>query len=206
MRRFQAAAAAVLTLAVHPTMFAAVTVPELEVVVRVYDVAGLTEADRTATLAVAAASLQSAAIAPRWMICAPGVSACALKPGPGELVLRLVRAKLGAPASTALGDAHLSSQDGGVLATVYVDRVRRVAAHARMEIPTLAGYAIAHELGHLLLSSASHSPHGLMRAHWLQRELQRPDTSHWRFTTEDARRIGARQWAKRAETVVRGTE
>jgi hypothetical protein len=206
MRRFRVAAAAVLVLVVQPATFAAVTVPDLEVGVRVYDVVGLTDADRTAALAAATASLQSAAIAPTWTICSPAVSACALKPGRGELVLRLVRTNLAAPTSAALGDAHVSSHDGGVLATIYFDRVRRISAQARMQTATLAGYAIAHELGHLLLSSPAHSARGLMRAVWKLGELQRGDASDWRFTREDARRIGAYQLALRAESIVRGTE
>ena len=206
MRRPQVVVAAVLVLVHNPATLAAVTVPDLEVVVRVYDVVGLTGDQRAAALAVATASLQSAAIAPTWKICSPGVSACALKPASGELVLRLVSANLAKPGSPALGDAHLSSLAGGVLATIYFDRVRGVASEARMEMTTLAGYAIAHELGHLLLASTRHSQRGLMRAVWRQSELQRPDTNSWRFTSEDARRIGARQWAMRAENIVWGTE
>jgi hypothetical protein len=193
MRRFRVAAAAVFALALHPTTFAAVTVPEQQIVVRVYDVTGLTGAERTAALAAAAASLRSAGVAPTWTICSPGDGACALKPIAGELVLRLVRANIAARASAALGDARLNTQDGGVLATVYIDRVRRIAAQARMEMPTLAGYAIAHELGHLLLSSPAHSARGLMRAIWRARELQGDDADDWRFTREEARRIGARR-------------
>jgi hypothetical protein len=206
MRRIRIAVTASLVLALHPATFAAVTVPELAVVVRIYDVVGLTDTETSAALAAAAVSLRSAAIAPTWVICAPGASACATQPNAGELVLRLVRANATAPASAALGDAHLSARDGGVLATVYVDRVRHIAAHARMPMPALAGYAIAHELGHLLLSSPAHSRRGLMRAVWRPRELQRGDASDWRFTKEEARRIGARPWALRAESIVWGTE
>jgi hypothetical protein len=206
MRRFQIVASAILLLTVPTVTLAAVTVPELDVAVRVYDVAGLTAAERTAALAAAAASLHSAGVAPNWTICSAGVSACALTPRRGELVLRLVRSPPGTRTGTALGDAHLSAQDGGVLATIYFDRVRRIAAQARMDMPTLAGYAIAHELGHLLLSSPTHSRHGVMRAVWRPRELQRNEASDWQFTPDDARRIGARQWATRAEHVVGATE
>jgi hypothetical protein len=206
MHRLQAAAAAVLVLALHTDTFAAVTLPKLEVVVRVYDVTGMTDAERTAALASAALSFRAAALAPIWIICMPPTRACTERPAAGELVLRLVYSNRTTPSGTTLGDAYLNPQSGGVLATIYIDRVRRVASEVRMALTTLAGYAIAHELGHLLLSSPSHSPRGLMRATWSRREFQRADATDWRFSPEDARKINARFWAMRAENIVWGTE
>ncbi len=39
-------------------------------------------------------------------------------------------------------------------------------------MPVILGHAAAHEIGHLLLGSNSHSPQGLMRARWSRQDLQ----------------------------------
>jgi hypothetical protein len=56
------------------------------------------------------------------------------------------------------------AQSGTVAATVLYDRVHAYARRYHVNSPVLLGYAIAHELGHLLLPPQSHSPAGLMRA------------------------------------------
>ena len=45
---------------------------------------------------------------------------------------------------------------------------------------------MAHELGHLLLGSNSHSRAGIMRAHWQGEELHRLSRGNLWFTSEQA--------------------
>ena len=53
---------------------------------------------------------------------------------------------------------------------------------------TLAAYALAHEVGHILLRSdpAPHSPQGLMRAEWGFAEYQRISHGALKFTQREA--------------------
>ena len=48
------------------------------------------------------------------------------------------------------------------------------------------GHAMAHEIGHLLKGSNSHSPQGLMSKHWYANELQAAAMGSLNFTAEDA--------------------
>ena len=65
----------------------------------------------------------------------------------------------------------------------------RIADHARLtgsSVSTVLGLVIAHEVGHLLLPAFSHSPSGIMRAHWQGRISEVP-----RFTSEQGTTIRA---------------
>ena len=75
----------------------------------------------------------------------------------------------------------------GRLATVYPDRVARLAEWAGVNSSVLLGRVIAHEVGHLLLGTTDHSPNGLMRARWSKLHLahQRSIRS-WGFSLEEA--------------------
>jgi len=107
------------------------------------------------------------------------------------------------------------SAGGGTLATVYVDRVEWLVGRARnsqLPIPNLQddregrlgswklevgssskgaaaasvlGFAVAHEVGHLLLGTNAHAAAGLMRAVWSRSDLQRNDPADWLFTAAD---------------------
>jgi hypothetical protein len=50
----------------------------------------------------------------------------------------------------------------------------------------LLGSAMAHEIGHLLKGSNSHSPQGLMSAHWYANELRAAAMGSLDFTADDA--------------------
>jgi hypothetical protein len=70
----------------------------------------------------------------------------------------------------------------GVLATVFPERVQAVARAAAVDVRTLLGRVIAHEIGHLLLGTGAHAERGLMRAHWSRAMLQHSSADDWRFT------------------------
>ena len=173
----------------------AIAQPTSRVTVRVYDATSLNPELQAAALAVAGEALASAAADVAWKSCEariPGQD-CDRPPG-NELVVRIVR-------STAelhlkqlpLGDAFVDTGSGAaVLATIYVDRVARVAHAARMDTATLLGYAVAHELGHLLLASSTHNIEGLMRAMWREDELRSPRSADWRFTDQERAAIRGR--------------
>ena len=70
-----------------------------------------------------------------------------------------------------LGTAYPDENGVGYLAYVFYDRVQELAQR-RMLGHALLADVMAHEIGHLLLGSTSHSPSGIMCAHWNYDELR----------------------------------
>lgn len=173
----------------------AAEIPANPVTVRVYETAQLDPSVKTAALNLARTTLAAAAVDVSWKPCGPGAGAALCdRPPAGELVLRIVRSTVRYDRrSLPLGDAlvNTSSADA-ILATVYLDRVVRVAKAARMDTRTLLGYAIAHELGHLLLASSSHNTRGLMRPIWRDEELRSARSADWSFTAQEIAAIRRR--------------
>jgi hypothetical protein len=58
-----------------------------------------------------------------------------------------------------------------------------------MDARLLLGYAIAHELGHLLLASNTHNTRGLMRPIWRDDELRSKRSADWNFTPQEVAAI-----------------
>jgi hypothetical protein len=101
-----------------------------------------------------------------------------------ELVVRIVSATpVGvAPGLDTLGFAFVDlDTGGGSLATIYADRVGVMALGAGIGVAELLGRTIAHEIGHLLLGTNRHAPHGLMRASWTSADLRQNRAIHWLF-------------------------
>jgi hypothetical protein len=76
---------------------------------------------------------------------------------------------------------------------VYYDYVARLARRddAEFEIPIILGCDIAHEIGHLLLGSESHSASGIMKGHWERGQIRQAVTGTLLFTPEQAKLIQA---------------
>lgn len=177
----------------------------IAVVARIYNTARLAPAMSDIALSMARRVMTDSAIDVAWKNCdMPDV--CATVPV-RELVIRLVRS----PETTGgsgtgdqgsgkadagpfvLGEASIDLHErAGVLATIYVDRVERMAALSEADTASLLGRAIAHELGHLLLATNAHSSNGLMRAQWTAGELRRNQTADWVLTRQDAETIRRR--------------
>jgi hypothetical protein len=174
----------------------AAEIPANPVTVRVYETVRLDPSVKIAALNLARTTLAAATVDVSWKPCAPGagVAPCD-RPPAGELVLRIVRSTVEYDGgSLPLGDALVETASGeAILATVYLDRVVRVAKAARMDMRVLLGYAIAHELGHLLLASSTHSTRGLMRPIWRDHELRSARSVDWTFTNQEVGTIRARR-------------
>ena len=76
--------------------------------------------------------------------------------------------------SEVFGVAFLSDEGTGCYSDVFYDRAMELHADWHVGLSDILGSVMAHELGHLLLGSNSHSPAGVMRAHWQGEELQPP--------------------------------
>jgi hypothetical protein len=162
----------------------------------VYETAQLEPSVKTAALNVARATLASASVDVSWQPCGAGAGiAPCVRPPAGELVLRIVLSTLQEKnRQLPLGDALVDTSTGAaILATVYADRVVRVARAAGMPVQALLGYAIAHELGHLLLASNAHNTKGLMRPIWRDHELRSARSADWTFTGQEVAAIRRRR-------------
>jgi len=171
--------------------------------VRVYDASGVFAGTNRQALDHARTILEAASIDVIWRMCPAGPS-CDEVMRPGELALRIVRSPAVAPDTRVLplGNALIDRWTRtGVLATIYIDRVERLAHVAGIDSRTLLGRAIAHELGHLLLATTAHGPVGLMRAYWSLEEVRRGRPRDWNFAPSERaalrRRADAREQAAR---------
>ena len=86
-----------------------------------------------------------------------------------------------------------------ILASVYYDYALRLAVedeygdfHARV----ILGCIIAHELGHLLLGSNSHSSAGVMRSPWGQKQLRQALMGTLLFTSDESKVMQAQVRAR----------
>jgi len=92
----------------------------------------------------------------------------------------------------ALGFSRVTP-DGGSYANVQMDLVEEVAwQRQRVSAGQVLGHAVAHEIGHMLMGSNSHSPRGLMRAAWKDNELLDMAARHLLFSRQEVERMRAR--------------
>ena len=81
-----------------------------------------------------------------------------------------------------------------ILASVFYEYAARLAVeeeYVEFGARTILGCVIAHELGHLLLGSNSHSSSGIMQSPWGRRQVREALTGTLLFTTEQAKRMRA---------------
>jgi hypothetical protein len=160
------------------------------VVVRTFDLAGLTGDEISVAQQAAGAILREAGLVLEWRDCSGG---CAHEAGAREIVLRIAPA----PSSATAGSLGYSVVDtvveSGTLATVFADRIASAALRTKVGMSVLLGRAIAHEIGHLLLGTSRHSASGLMRALWSDRELRRDAAHDWILSPEVVAELARRE-------------
>ena len=81
------------------------------------------------------------------------------------------------------------SVHSGTLATIYLEPAERLAREARVTTGTVLARAMAHELGHLLLGTNTHSPRGLMRPVWTAEELTRNEPRDWTIPRAEGKKM-----------------
>jgi hypothetical protein len=169
-----------------------------EVTIRLYDSFSMTVKDLHIAEAVTSDILARAGVRVHWRECRADHGAarhasdfCAEPLHPEELVVRLTTGPPERPRQVvALGASLVEvEKHAGTLATVFGDRVRELAADARVPSAILLGRAMAHEVGHLLLGTTTHAATGLMRAHWSRAVLRDSPDETWQFSNEEAARL-----------------
>jgi hypothetical protein len=177
--------------------------PHLKVTIVIYDSAHVGAKTLGRTERIAGTILQTAEIESRWDT-GPvqdlgnlGTDFTAYSRGdcehrPTSAILRvhiLPRAPSGV-AAQALGYS-LPCPKGGVQVTIFADRAATVSEMGGPTFGRVLGYAIAHELGHVLLHSGAHDAAGLMKGIWSKRDWQRAAVSIIPFSPTDVQRIAA---------------
>ena len=176
----------------------AAIVTTLPLVVRVYDAAGVSSDTLERAHVTVAQTLHVVGIEPVWRPCRGNT--CADPPKQDELIVRIVKAEERG-SQDLLGSAMVDVEGrAGTLATIYLDRVEWLAGQARTDSGRLLGRAIAHEIGHLLLGTASHACAGLMRARWLTGELQRDWPLDWMLSDREGAQMRWRLFERGAST------
>jgi hypothetical protein len=88
----------------------------------------------------------------------------------------------------ALGFALPNTHRGPDI-TVFYDRIERLemrAVSSAASVPQILGYAMAHEIGHVLLGSRQHSSEGIMKGGWSEEEFERLAKGWLGFTPEQS--------------------
>jgi hypothetical protein len=143
--------------------------------------------------------LSKAGISITWVDCpfstepAEANSPCAGRLGGTRFLVRLTRDHVtyhgSCVSDMALGFSRVTP-DGGSYANVQVDLVEEVAwQRQRVSTGQVLGHAVAHEIGHMLMGSNSHSPRGLMRAAWKDNELRDMAARHLLFSRQEVERM-----------------
>jgi hypothetical protein len=173
----------------------------LKITVRVYNFAQLSakvllEAEREAARIYRKIGVETV-----WLDCPLSLAefqsypACQQASGLNDFVLRILPKVMAERLSfrgTTFGFALPCPPDEpGCVANLFYHRVERLAQVGNISRELTLGHAAAHELGHLLLGTNSHSPTGLMRAQWSRKDLQSARLGHLLFTPEQAEVIRA---------------
>jgi hypothetical protein len=95
---------------------------------------------------------------------------CATVDFPRHLQLRIAKHSLNLNEFT-MGISYLSADGTGCYADLFYQRAGQIHETSHVNVATILGHAVAHEIGHLLLGTNSHAPTGLMRARWQPSDL-----------------------------------
>jgi hypothetical protein len=142
-----------------------------------------------------------------WLNCSPataeaGEPAVCQKPlGPLDFVLRIVPTSKAGHATldhSTLAFAVLEG-DNRAYVTVLYEPIAELAANHDVPASQLLGHAVAHEIGHLFLGANAHSPRGLMRARWDEKDVQLAAQRNLLFTQPQSELIRAKIFAARPQ-------
>lgn len=152
----------------------------------------LRRAEEEATRILAAAGIRT-----EWVDCSRFQGSSPIQSGPvnevteqcnrildgTDILLRILPGS--SPASHAFGETMFGFAEGGDVATVFYKRVANLTSGwdgDEHETPILLGDVVAHEIGHLLLGTNSHSPTGIMSAKWDREYLRLARMGFQRFS------------------------
>ncbi len=173
-----------------------------EIAVRVFNYANVSARSMGETRATARRILAKAGVQLVWRECPidpeqrAGDSSCAARLGPGEVAVRVMPRFGGRKGLLQLGQA------AGQMVELYWDKVERMAEKGAVGPEVLAGCALVHELGHLLLKTTEHSKRGLMATAWDRNVMRQAERGQLLF--DDAEACALRSGCLKKSRVVSG--
>jgi hypothetical protein len=128
-----------------------------------------------------------------WLACGSSAirmpdSNCSAISYPAHLSVRLVP-KASPVKGDIFGQTFQDAAGEGNYVLIYYASMKAFRAATTVSTGELLGCVIAHELGHLLLGTASHSPAGLMSGVWQDAELQQAVHHNLYFTSGEGDRM-----------------
>ncbi len=137
--------------------------------------------------------MQRSGISLTWLDCGSPAnlkpdSNCSSLSYPTHLSVRVVP-KLSPVRGDIFGQSFQNTAGEGNYALVYYAGINAFRGATTVPTGELLGCVIAHELGHLLLGTASHSPTGLMSAVWQDLQLQQALRGDLLFTGDEGERM-----------------
>jgi hypothetical protein len=108
-----------------------------------------------------------------WLVCAaanpndfaPRRTNCSALAWPSHLSVRIRPRGVSVSADT-FGQAFVNAEGKGLYSNIYYQNLARSSHHPGLPDGELLGCVLAHEVGHLLLGTNSHSASGVMQARW----------------------------------------
>jgi hypothetical protein len=193
------ACAALTFLAVAPLGFAQTPTPSTslnpKVSISVHDYADVPTVLLASAEDQAREIFRQAGLETVWLNCSPQLEKLELEPGScyfsdsTHLTLKISSHAMNAQVRSrldVLGTAYLDEKGAGYFAYVFYDRTQELAQRRRLGHALLAD-VMAHEIGHLLLGSTSHSVRGIMCAHWNYEELKKVSEGAMSFIPSQSR-------------------
>ena len=147
----------------------------------------------------ASAVFSEAGIEVDWLVCgpvdpadfSPSHSACSALAWPSHLSVRIRPQAVSVSADT-FGQAFVDTSGQGVYSSIYFQNLSLSAHHPQLSNAEMLGYVLAHELGHLLLGTNSHSHTGIMQARWDSSTLYAAARSSLFFTPSQSSTLRSR--------------
>jgi hypothetical protein len=139
--------------------------------------------------------LAQAGIQVEWLNCTAGgshvpdqfeqPSRCSRIAYPSHLSVRIVLTAQSVR-EDIFGEAFTGSEGRGTYIKLYYAHLAKANAHLPLGEGELLGCVIAHEVGHLLLGTDSHSHEGIMQGRWEDAQLRQAGKGNLQFTPSQA--------------------
>ena len=144
----------------------------------------------------ASSVLEKAGAEAEWLTCRPTNKAdfspaspeCGTFAWPVHLSVRIVRRGTSV-SDNVFGMSFLNEAGEGVYAIIYYENLLDSNGYSGLSNADMLGYAIVHEIGHLLLGLHSHATHGVMQAKWQKATFVAASQGRLVFTEPEANLI-----------------
>ena len=106
-----------------------------------------------------------------------------------NILPRFMATQLSQPDNTLGLTSFARKGERSFLASVFFDSITEEAERTNGSLAVILGYAMAHELGHLLLPTSGHSPDGVMRVCWTREDLRHAACGELVFTPQQGEQM-----------------